>query len=92
MEEKHSLAGVSEGIYKKWFVLAWKSVSITRNEALLKNKFSLYRKTPSSGNKIEENSFHWQENVFRLKLVLSNFNNDSQQYKKIKNIKTYCFH
>ena len=38
--KKHSLAGVSEKIYKKWFVLARNSVSTTRNEAFVEKYVS----------------------------------------------------
>ena len=50
--------------YKKWFALARKSVSTTRNEAFIENTFSLYGRTASSGKKTEVNGFHKQENIF----------------------------
>ena len=68
--------------YKKWSARARKSVSTTRNEAVVKNTFPLYEKNASCGKKIEENGFHLQENVLLLKLVPSNFNNVFQQQRK----------
>ena len=47
----------------------------------LKNTFPQYGKTASSGKKIE-NGFHWQENIFLLKLIPPNFNYGFQQQKK----------
>ena len=53
----------------------------------LKNALPLYRKTASSGKKIEENDFQEQENVFLLKLVSPNYINGFQQKKALnKNI------
>ena len=43
--------------------------------------FPLYEKTASSGQKIE-NGFHYQENIFLLKLIPSDFINGFQQQKK----------
>ena len=75
-------AGVSKKTYTKWFLLARKSVSTTRSKAFVEKYVSSTKKTASSGKKIKENGFHWQENVFILKLVPPNFNNDFQHQKK----------
>ena len=44
--------------YKRWFVLARKSVSTTRNEAFAENALPPYVKIASSGKKIKQNGFH----------------------------------
>ena len=47
--------------------------------------FSLYRKMAYLSKKTEENCFHQQKNVFRLKVVPPNFNNCAQQQEKALN-------
>ena len=74
-------AAVSEIIYKKWFVLARKSVFTTRNKAFAEKYVSAIRK----------NCFVWQENqrkwfplagrCFSFKIP-PNFNNGFQHQKK----------
>ena len=81
--KKLSAAGVSERIYKKWFVLARKPVPTIRNEAFVEKCVSTIRK----------NCFFWQQKnlrkwfplagkCFLLKLVSPNFNNGFQHQKK----------
>ena len=52
-KKKLSPAGVSEKIYKKWFVQVRKSVPTIRNEAFVEKYVSTIRK----------NCFFWQENL-----------------------------
>ena len=71
MEKKFSIAEVSIK-YKKWFVLARKSISTTRNEAFLEKYYT-------------ENQRKWfplAGKCFLLKLVPPNFNNGFQQQKR----------
>ena len=67
---------------KKWFVLARKSVSTTRNEAFVEKYVSTIRKNCFFLAKKIENGFHQQENTFLLKSIPPNFNHGFQQQKK----------
>ena len=79
-------------MYEKWFVLVRKSVSTTRNEAFFEKYVFTIRKTASSSKKIEENAFHWKENVFLLKLAPPNFNTEIPIADKKLWTKPYCSH